>query len=151
MLLMDTLLKKDTHACQYAQADPCLRPLLGLSRALRGLPSTVFFFLLWQLAVNITLKLLASRDLVENQALFEDREKGIGMLTLEVGHISVLGSGAWILPSRGRGLGCVTQSRPAPPHGRFVIWEKDPDQEAVLGERVGGCWGVGVILLLRVI
>ena len=31
---------------------------------------------LWQLAVNIALKLLASRDLVENQALTEDREKG---------------------------------------------------------------------------
>lgn len=68
------MLKKDTHACHYAQADH--EPLLGLSRALRDTKHSFLLSPLWQLAVNITLKLLASRGLVENQALTEDREKG---------------------------------------------------------------------------
>ena len=54
-----------------------------------------------------------------------------------MGHIGVLGSGAWILPFRSRDRGCVTliHSRPAPPTSRLVNSERDPDQEG----RVGGC------------
>lgn len=66
---------KDTHACHYAQTDPyglCLDSA-GLSEDTRH---RFLFSPFWQLAVHITLKLLASRDLVEKQALAEDREKG---------------------------------------------------------------------------
>jgi len=139
-VLMDTHVEEG-HPCLPLCPDLSLRPLLGLIKALRGHQAPFSSFSSLAACCPHYPQASCQQRPGRKSSLTEDREIGCRSVNSGEWDTSVFWEVAWILPSRGRGHGSVTHSRPAPPTSRFVNWEKDPDQEAVLGE---GWVGVGV-------